>query len=420
MPAIDSFCSEIEDSNRLEILRQSGLLDGAPDAAFDRLVRLACRILEAPAAFIVLMGEERQYFKSAIGLSEGRSTPDGNPLTDCFGQFVVAAGEPLAVSDARADPRRSGDGKIADLEVASYLGCPLVLPGDCVLGAFSVVDSKPRTWTDEQVDLLRDLTHCVVTEIRMRLAMRQSEDQAREAAAEQELHAHLLRDVDAVVWEADPRTWCFSFVSQRAETWFGYPISRWLTEPGFWANLIHPEDREQAVETCTRASASGEDHEFEYRVITADGSVLWLRDIVRVILDAEGRPIRLRGVLIDISAQKRAQERVEHVVSSALCLLWEATVEVSAEGLCWDLFVLDEAAAQRFLPLVVDAGETYGAAWQGCRLPEDRAGIEAVTEEAIRSAQPRYTHEYRCRSANGEIRWLADDVQIEPLGHGRW
>jgi PAS domain S-box-containing protein len=112
----------------------------------------------------------------------------------------------------------------------------------------------------------------------------------------------LLDDLDAIIWEADPRTVQFSFVSQKAERLLGYPIERWLTEPDFWANLIHPDDRERAVATCAAAVNAVQDHTFDYRVIAADGRTLWVRDVVHVTPDERRQPSRLRGVMLDIKA----------------------------------------------------------------------------------------------------------------------
>src|SRR6185436_20813019 len=92
----------------------------------------------------------------------------------------------------------------------------------------------------------------------------------------------LVDTLDAIVWEGDARTLSFSFVSQRAEKILGYPLSRWLEDPTFWVDHLHPEDRERAVQFCQEATRAGEDHAIEYRMIAADGRLVWLRDLVRV------------------------------------------------------------------------------------------------------------------------------------------
>jgi PAS domain S-box-containing protein len=119
----------------------------------------------------------------------------------------------------------------------------------------------------------------------------------------------LVQGLDAIVWEADAASWQVSFVSQRAEAILGYPVERWLAEPDFWGQLIHPEDRARVAAIYRRATAQRSDQRCEYRAVAADGRVVWLRDIVRVVRDSRGRARQLRGVMVDITDQKRAEEK---------------------------------------------------------------------------------------------------------------
>jgi PAS domain S-box-containing protein len=119
----------------------------------------------------------------------------------------------------------------------------------------------------------------------------------------------LLDDLDAIVWEADPNTALFSFVSQKAERLLGYPIQRWIDEPDFWVNLIHPQDREWVVATCAAAVQDVRHHMLDYRVVAADGRILWIREILHVTGDAPGRASRLTGVMLDITLESAPRPR---------------------------------------------------------------------------------------------------------------
>ena len=122
----------------------------------------------------------------------------------------------------------------------------------------------------------------------------------------------LIQGLDAIIWEADPSTLQFSFVSDRAEAILGYPTEQWLKEPNFWAEHIHPDDREQAVSFCRTAIDEGRDHRFEYRAVAADGREVWLRDIVRVIPGEEGKVQRLLGFMIDITEHKQMEAALQN------------------------------------------------------------------------------------------------------------
>ncbi|HEV8340893.1 MAG TPA: PAS domain-containing protein [Candidatus Binatia bacterium] len=122
----------------------------------------------------------------------------------------------------------------------------------------------------------------------------------------------LVQELKAILWEADPTTWQFLFVSKQAEAILGYPVEQWLSEPDFWVNHIYAADRERAVSYCQNSTAKGEDHEFDYRMVAADGRVVWLHDIVRVAKNEEGRPRQLYGLMVDITERKRSEEALRY------------------------------------------------------------------------------------------------------------
>lgn len=120
----------------------------------------------------------------------------------------------------------------------------------------------------------------------------------------QKQYSSLINSVEGIVWEADAATFEFTFVSDQAKKLLGYPREKWF-EPGFWESHIHPEDREWAVNFCAAATGRGEPHTFEYRMIAADGRTVWLRDIVSIVTEPDGRKL-LRGLMVDITDRRNA------------------------------------------------------------------------------------------------------------------
>ncbi len=111
---------------------------------------------------------------------------------------------------------------------------------------------------------------------------------------------HLVDEVPAAIWQADPGTYAFEFVSKGAEAILGYPVEEWLDDPQFWIKHLHPEDQRWAVSFCQSAVSAGRPHEFEYRMIDAQGRVVWIRDVVKVV-SFEGQPPKLVGLMIDVT-----------------------------------------------------------------------------------------------------------------------
>ncbi len=131
--------------------------------------------------------------------------------------------------------------------------------------------------------------------------------QSARLASEQRFQ-DLVQGLDAIVWEADAASLRFSFVSQRAQTIFGFPTERWLEQPSWFSERIHPEDRAKVMAQCRAALTRGEDHELEYRALTASGEIVWLRDIVHVVPDGPGNAGQLRGLTVDLTELKHADE----------------------------------------------------------------------------------------------------------------
>ena len=123
----------------------------------------------------------------------------------------------------------------------------------------------------------------------------------------QQQYETLVQSIDGIVWETDPQTFTFTFVSKQAERILGYSLEQWFEGPGFWPDHMHPEDRDWVVAYCVDATDRRVDHQFEYRMIAADGHVVWLSNIVTVHV-ADDQSVLLRGVMVDITERKRAED----------------------------------------------------------------------------------------------------------------
>jgi two-component system cell cycle sensor histidine kinase/response regulator CckA len=298
------FTPPLQDATRLALLADTGLLDVPAQAAFERMARLASMVLHAPIALVTLVDANRQFFTSSVGLPEPWASLRETPLSHSFCQHVVQAGEPLVIEDARTHPQVRDSLAIQDLGAVAYAGVPLAVRSGHVLGTLAVADTQPRVWTSAEIEILEGLAAATTAELEVRLARGEAR---RKASAAEERFQSLVDGLDAIVWEADARTFQFSFVNQYAEQLLGYSVDQWLTTPDFWVSIIHPDDRESAVRFCMDSIRRGEDHQVDYRVLAADGRVVWLRDIVRLVPDAAGRPHGLRGIMIDVTRCKQAE-----------------------------------------------------------------------------------------------------------------
>jgi PAS domain S-box-containing protein len=120
----------------------------------------------------------------------------------------------------------------------------------------------------------------------------------KKVASEAEL-AKLIASTSAVSWKLDIASRKFTYVSAIIKQISGYPSQAWV-DLDFWAGRIHPDDREFAVDFCLSAIAKGADHEFVYRMLTAGGGLIWIRQLAFVEKIAD-KPVYLGGFLFDIT-----------------------------------------------------------------------------------------------------------------------
>ncbi|MEN9909607.1 MAG: hypothetical protein RLZZ540_2756 [Bacteroidota bacterium] len=117
----------------------------------------------------------------------------------------------------------------------------------------------------------------------------------------------LINTVDGIVWECDAKTLEFTFISKKVEAILGYTSDEWISTPDFWVNHIYHKDKDFTLNYCAEQTAQKLNHDFEYRMVAKDGSIVWLRDIVNVIVE-NGEAKNLRGIMIDVTKNKEIEK----------------------------------------------------------------------------------------------------------------
>ncbi|OQW30491.1 MAG: hypothetical protein A4E19_09250 [Nitrospira sp. SG-bin1] len=138
-----------------------------------------------------------------------------------------------------------------------------------------------------------------------------TERKQAEQAVEQLMHRYkdLVDSINGIVWEADASTTRFTFVSQQAEAFLGYPVEQWLSSPTFWVDHMHPEDQNWAPQYCLSEVGKRRAHTFEYRMLAADGRTVWIRDLVSLLVE-NGQVTKLRGIMEDVTERKLSETKL--------------------------------------------------------------------------------------------------------------
>lgn len=323
----------LRDPGRLQALAASELLDSDPEPEFDRLTRLAVKLLRTPTALVSFIDDRRQFIKSGVGVGEPWASAREAPLPYSFCKYTLAGGEPLVVADAREHPVLKHNPSVTENGVLAYAGVPLITSDEQALGVLCVVEGRVRAWTDDELEVLRELAASAVTEIELRRAAREARQRALEAEASrgraeaaEARYRELIAGLDAVVWEADFATTTLTYVSPQCETMMGRPPVDWMNAPNFAAELIHPDDV-VPVTRCYRSVWKGNETDVEFRVPSARGETLWVRGRLRPVRDASGAVRGARGVLVDATARKATE--LELRAQTASVVLLQAAAEAA-------------------------------------------------------------------------------------------
>jgi PAS domain S-box-containing protein len=319
----------LADPGRLAALQQTNLLDTAAEEAFDRLARLAARLLAAPIALVTLVDTDRLFLKACLGLPEPWASARQLPLSHSLCHRLLATGQPLVIGDVGTDPLARGNQAVVELGVAAYLGIPLRFEGQ-VLGSLCVADRQPRPWTQDDVAALADVAGLVMTEIELRadpdlrrrvgapaghpqpLADLGARPELERRLADLEAsYQALLERLPGVVYTLGPQEPNpVLYISPQLEALLGERAADWIGNADIWTQLVHPDDAGWVAAECERTNQTGEPFVAEYRMCTRDGQVRWVRDEAVLVRGGDGHPLFWQGILTDLTASKLASARL--------------------------------------------------------------------------------------------------------------
>ncbi len=159
----DSVSAVLHDERRLAALEAQQILDTEPEAAFDRITRLATDLLDVESALVNFISKDRQWFKSAVGFDEQET---GLDTSLCV--YTMEEGEMVVIEDATEDERVSDNPYVTEHGVRFYVGVPLETEAGHQIGTLCVFDPEPRSPTEDELRRLSDLAAIVEDELRLR------------------------------------------------------------------------------------------------------------------------------------------------------------------------------------------------------------------------------------------------------------
>lgn len=341
---------------RLATLRDLAIVGTQPEPHFDAVCRLARSVFSVPIALISLVEEDRQWFKAKCGLDV-----DGTPRDVAFCNYTILSDAAVIVEDAGADPRFIDNPLVlGEPHIRFYAGVPLSLRPDLRIGSLCVIDTVPRTFSDEQIRQLHDMAEAVVAHLRLHEAKRA---QAAELDERRRITAE-LRETNSVLFESKAALraaydaqriaeaaaafghWRIN-AADRTIVWsdgvamvFGAPMPASGILPldqhlGFY----HPDERAALRARIERVIAgtdpeSRDGYQGQARVIRPDGDMrlVMVRGVPQ--RDWNGDVTAIHGIVLDVTDQVRIQERlreVDEVLGSTLDSMDQGLVVLDAD-----------------------------------------------------------------------------------------
>ena len=387
-------CLPVNEAQRLETLRNLGLLDSAPSESFDRATRLAAALLRVPIVLISLVDEHRQWFKSRIGLS---ATETSREVSFCA--HAVFNRAPLLVVDATRDARFAGNPLVTGTpHIRAYLGIPIFSKEGHAIGTLCAIDIEVHAFTDEDVRNLADCTKVLEDLIHFQEISQNTNAILRLSAEREQRFQCLVSLTSQVIWtnNAEGR------MQGEQPGWGAFTGQTFDEYQNFgWASAVHPADAEPTIDEWNRCVDEKRPFLFEHRVRRHDGVYRICSIDAAPILHEDGTIREWVGVHHDITERRQQEEKIRaqeahfhFLADSVPQMVWTARPDGFA----------DYYNQQWFAYTGMNPQDTERGEW-GPVHPDDIQNSKQVWEHSVQTGEP-YQVEHRFkRSTDGAYRW---------------
>lgn len=383
-----------DEAERIAALKSYRILDTHAEQSYDDITRLAATLFNAPMALLSFVAEDRQWSKSAHGISGG-STP--RELAFC----ACAIEEPspfLIVEDASKDERFKDNPMVmGEPHIRFYAAHQLVDDDGHILGTLCVIDSKPREVSYEEREALRMLARTVMQLLKARrnndalLIQNQFLAMAEQAAGMGHWSVNLA--TDEIIW------------SDEIYTIHGVTPETYTPELSSAIDFYHPEDRDIVEKHIKRAIEQNEAFDFVLRIIQPNGTLRYVHSKGECKRDDVGEPSTLFGIFQDVTEQMKAEaelrlsrERLNLALQGGEIGFWDWSLKNNkveySEHWAGMLGYVSSELPQDF------------STWQTLCIKEDLEQAQKQLEGYLAGETERYEVEVRMKHKDGSIRWV--------------
>lgn len=371
-------------SNRSKKLEEYNILDTLSEPEFDRLTRLAALICETPISLITILTDEKQWFKSKIGVDI-----DGTPIEHAFCNHAIRQSDIFEVTDATEDERFTENPLVTSApDIRFYAGYPLIDKNGFPLGTLCVIDRQPRRLSEHQRQALRLLAQEVMDVIQLR-AHKETYEEFFEIVPEM----LCMLDADGNFMRVNP-AW-ENVLHYKSEELIGKNI----------LSLIHPDDTAPTTAALAMLGNGQTVTGFVNRYRSRDGSyrsLEWNSRAVGKLIFASSK-----DVTIELKAREnmqRSEERYRMLTELVSDYVYAARIDDDKIHLEW---VSDNI--QRILGYSFEEMTVPGT-WESIVWPEDAKRVLGGARRLHENEEK--VNEYRIITKGGVVRWMRDYNRI--------
>lgn len=399
----------VNESARLERLKTYSVLDTSPEAAFDEITKLASEICGVPIALVSLIDENRQWFKSRVGLDAAET-----PREVAFCAHAILDDRPFLVSDAHQDERFAENPLVTGApNVRFYLGIPLKAPDSTLIGTLCAIDTEPRTLSEFQIRAMEVLANQVISQLELRRALALEAQRTRELQDSRENYRALIENLKEIVFQVDSGGELTYLTPAWSEV-LGYDIEECIGKS--FLDFVPQEDREtQHQRFLNLIKRERESCRRQIRVLDYLGRERWVEVFVRVSLNSSGEVAGASGTVTDVHEQRLIQNQL---------IEEKGTLDLIAANITDLIWIRDPETGH-----LVYLSQAFEQIWQRDREeamtdanlfidsihPEDR---EHMSEVIKNQAFGTFIEEYRILTPSGEERWIVDRAIPVARGDG--
>lgn len=270
----------------------------------------------ADSAKADLIWDMSQHFPFAedAAMGPGKVLRSGNPEW-------MAKSDPSLIESLFLDSRSRP--LMGNLHLSSYICFSLGQHADFQAILLLASGESERAYNEADFSMAEEFARCASQAIDSKRSFLNATARRLEEM-ERSFH-HLADGLHAIIWESEAERSEYVYVSKRSVEILGYPAETWLAQNGLWARLIHPQDRAQVLEDYRQAVKTHSDLTLEYRMISKDGRIKWVLDIIHFRKDSSSNRVMASGIVIDVTQQHETMEALRK--SEAMLALFSQQVE---------------------------------------------------------------------------------------------